>query len=189
MPQHETIEPEKPFQNWSILDLEQENDREKLEQLLLPKRGLSITALSVLDYLLKRPEGNELPLCRSVLIEDTYFDQDFINSISSFYSKSFRNVDRICKRLHFFSCKIEHSHIIDLEQYQDSYLGFCVIRPLQQKVLGRIVLKPRRETPEEEFPICSGHFYVNIAGTKLFVDSAPLMEQDGRVQTCSYVAI
>ena len=32
MPQHETIEPEKPFQNWSILDREQENDRERLAQ-------------------------------------------------------------------------------------------------------------------------------------------------------------
>lgn len=192
MASHKGREGEKPYQNWAILYTTRKGDLEILEELLLPKRESSLAAQSVLSYLLKPPKNRKLPLCRSVLVEHAYFDQDFTDSISTFYSRGFRDIDKICKRLHFFSHKIEPSDLIEfgaLEQFNDSYLGFCVIRPLETKKLGRTVIKPRRENPEVEFPTCCGRFHANIAGAKLIVDSAPFMEQDTRVQTCSSVAI
>jgi len=192
MPGYKRQEAERPYQSWVILYPTQKGDLEILTELLLPKRELSLAAVSVLNYLLKPPKGKKLPLCRSVLVEDAYFDQDFADSISTFYSRGFRDIDRICKRLHFFSCRIKPSTLIEtgaLEQLNNSYLGFCVIRSLQTKKLGRTVIKPRREIPEVEFPTCCGRFHTNIAGERLSVDSAPFMEQDTRVQTCSSVAI
>ena len=183
---------EEAYKDWVILYPTQKGDLEILEEFLLPKQELSLGAASVLNYLLKPPKGKKLPLCRSVLVEDVYFDQDFSDSVSTFYSRGFRDINKICKRLHFFSRRITPSDVVEfgaLEQFKVSYLGFCVIRPLEMKKLGRTVIKPRRENPEVEFPTCCGRFITNVAGTELFVDSVPFMEQDGRVQTCSSVAI
>jgi hypothetical protein len=183
---------EEAYQDWVILYPTQKDDLEILEEFLLPKKELSLGAASVLNYLLKPPKGKKLPLCRSVLVEDAYFDQDFSDSVSTFYSRGFRDINKICKRLHFFSRRIKPSDVIDfgaLEKLNNSYLGFCVIRPLEMRKLGRTVIKPRRENPEVEFPTCCGRFNTNIAGEELFVHSAPFMEQDSRVQTCSSVAM
>ncbi|TET40762.1 MAG: hypothetical protein E3J66_06510 [Dehalococcoidia bacterium] len=192
MPGRKEGEREKPYQNWVILYPTQKGDLKILEGFLLPKQELSLGATSVLNYLLKPPKDIKLPLCRSVLVEDAYFDQDFSDSVSTFYSRGFRDINKICRRLHFFSRRIKPSDVTEfgaLEQLNDSYLGFSVIRPLQVGKLGRTVIKARRENPEVEFPTCCGRLHTNIAGEELFVDSAPFMEQDGRVQTCSSVAI
>jgi len=184
-------EPEYPFENWSLLNLRNKIDLEIFDKTIFPMQGFSLPAQAMRDYLLKPPKGKKLSLCRYALIENDYFDQDFIDSYCTFYAKGYRDIIRSCKRIHFFSCKIEASDVMrfgELKKFQNSYLGFCVIRPLVTK-LGRTVLRPRRESPSIEFHTCNGRFLANIAGEDLCVDSAPFMEQDGRVQTCSSVAI
>lgn len=184
--------PDKPYDKWKILNVRQRVDREVLKNILSPAGEVSISSQSIFDYLMNPPKSRKLSLCRSVLVEDSYFDQDFIDSVSSFYSKSFRKIDRLCTRLHFFSSKIVSSDVIGfeiLESLQDYYLGFSVIRPLETKEVGRSAIKPRREEPGTEFYTCSIHIPVNIAGKVLHIEAAPYMEQDSRVQTCSSVAI
>jgi len=139
--------------------------------------------------MLKSLPGQKRPFSQSAIIEDDYFDEDFVGGISAFYSKGFRDVYRICKRIHFFSCSSRRLDLRDLSKVQDSYLGFSVIRPLQTKTVGRTVLKPTRVDPQTEFHTCCADFKVNVAGTSLTIKSAPFVEQDGRVQTCSSIAI
>ena len=192
MPQLPRRRGESPYTNWSILYPRRKRDLEALKQVLLPAQELSLPTQCVLDQLLQPPKGKKSPLCQSVLVEEKYFDQDFVSSSSSFYSKGFREIGKFCKRLHFFSCKITSADVTGLgtlKKLQDSYLGFCVIRPLPTKTLGRTLLKPRRENPNEEFYTCCARCRVNIAGEELSIDTAPFMEQDSRVQTCSSVAI
>lgn len=189
-------EVETPYEKWTLLNLRRKDDLEYLRRILLPGEELSVPAQSVFDYVLRPGRGKKLPLCQSVFVEDDYFDQDFVDSISRFYSKGFRSINRLCKRLHFFSSKL---NVSDIEKFlvettahdklQGSYHGFCVVRPLETKRLGRSILKPRRERPEIEFHTCTARSCAHVAGTELSVESAPYMEQDGRVQTCSSVAI
>jgi len=183
---------EKPFENWRILNVRQKKDRKILHRLLCEAEEPSVSSTYLFNYLLQPAKGKKLSLCRSVIIEENYFDQDFVDSVSTFYSRGFRNVGRLCRRLHFFSNKVLPLDITDfnaLGKLQDYYLGFCVLRPLETKTLGRTAIKPRREDPGMEFPTCCSQFPVNIAGSLLFAEAAPFMEQDGRVQTCSSVAI
>lgn len=184
--------PDRPYDKWYILNVWQKRDREALHNILSPTKEASVASQCIFDYLTKPPKRRKFSLCRSVLVEENYFDQDFIDSISTFYSKGFRNIDRLCTRLHFFSSRIQSSDITGfklLEKQQDYYLGFAVVRPLETKELGRSAIKPRREEPGIEFHTCRMHSPVNIAGSALFVEAAPYMEQDSRVQTCSSVAI
>ena len=172
-------QPEDAHAEWEILKLRRKGDREKLEQLLIPRGGLSLAGESVVDYLLRAMPKKKIPLCRTVVVENEYFDEDFIGGISAFYSKGYRNIERNCKRLHFFSCDITTSDLTSLKEFADRYLGFCVIRPLGMKTVGRTVLKPRKDDPQFHFSTCCGCFRPNVAGDELSVDSAPYMEQDG----------
>lgn len=183
-------EPESLYGNWRILNVwRRKTDRRVLQQLLFPKQGLSLAAHSVLDYLLTPPIGKKLPFCRTVLVEEEYFDEDFVASSSAFYSKAFRDTDKMCKRLHFFTRQLSPPDLANLREFQDSYLGFCIIRPLSTRPIGRTVLSSCRGTPGIDFLTCSGRFHANVAGADLTVDGCCFMEQDGRVQTCSSVAI
>jgi len=183
---------EKPFENWRILNVRQGRGRDILRQLLCEVGEPSASAEYLFNYLLKPAKGKKLSLCRSVIIEHNYFDQDFVDSVSTFYARDFRKVDKLCRRLHFFSSKVLASDVTDfstLGKLQDHYLGFCVLRSLETRILGRTAIKPRREKPGVEFHTCCAAVPANVAGSALSAEAAPFMEQDGRVQTCSSVAI
>lgn len=182
--------PENLYQNWRILKIARRKaDRQLLQRLLLSERALSLAAHSILNYLLTPPAGRKLPRCHTVLVEQEYFDEDFVDSTASFYVRGFRDTGKMCKRLHFFSQDLSPADLRILDKFQDSYMGFCVIRPLATRPIGRTVLKPYRDNREFDFPTCLGPFEANVAGAKLTVDGCCFMEQDGRVQTCSSVAV
>jgi len=192
MPQIQSRRGERPYYNWHIYYTRRKRDLETLKKILLSREELSLSAQCVLDQLLQPLRGKKIPLCQTVLVEDNYFDRDFTASNSSFYSKGFINIEKFCRRLHFFSCRVTPPDLTGfgiLERLRDSYLGFCVIRPIPTKNIGRTFIKPRREDPRFEFHTCCARCSANIAGEILPVDAAPFMEQDSRVQTCSSVAI
>ncbi|MFP3975831.1 MAG: hypothetical protein ACOC6S_01735 [Chloroflexota bacterium] len=184
--------PEQPYEKWHILNVRRKKDREILQAIISPVGEESTAAQSVLDYVMHPPKSKKLSLCQTVLVEHGYFDQDYIDSVSTFYSKMFKGVERLCTRLHFFSTKLKNSDVAGfraLERLQDYYLGFSIKRPLETKILGRSAIRPRRDEPETEFHTCKADMPVNVAGSTLFAKAAPYMEQDSRVQTCSSVAI
>lgn len=181
--------PEPEYSSWELLDLRQKNNRKKLEKLMLPTGRLSLAAESILDHLLRSTNNKKITSCRTAIVEHEYFDEDFVGGISSFYSKGYWDVNRICKRIHFFSANITQLDPIYLRKFEGQYLGFCVIRPLGTRAIGRTVITPRREDPQSDFPTCSGCFQANLAGVDLSLNSAAYMEQDGRVQTCGSISM
>jgi hypothetical protein len=192
MPKVQERRSERPYYNWSIYYTRRKHDLEALKRILLSEEELSLSAQCVLDQLLQPLKGKRLPLCQTVLVEDNYFDHDYVASNTSFYSKGFIEMEKFCRRLHFFSCRVTPSDVTGfgtLRKLQDSYLGFCVIRPIPTKNIGRTFIKPRREDPRFEFHTCCARCSANIAGETLSVDAVPFMEQDSRVQTCSSVAM
>jgi len=51
------------------------------------------------------------------------------------------------------------------------------------------VIKARRENRQTDFHTCCADFPVSIGGASLIIRAAPFLEQDGRVQTCSSIAM
>src|SRR5438874_11153291 len=89
---------------------------------------------------------------RSIVIETEYIDRDYLDDFAEYYLGCFDKFDRWCKRVHFFRDKLTKDGFLqtlrgplpteDVEPpLQASYLGFVVVRPLPQAIVGRTVLR------------------------------------------------
>ena len=137
---------------------------------------------------------------KSYVLEDRYIDRDYSAEYWNFYSRTFQDHDRHCKRVHFFSGDISPLLQRPLSsnrrrQIQDvtsrTYCGFCVIRPLSIAPIGRTVLKGRvRDGFNMEATVtCRADFHANLLGVDLTVTGASFVQQDERVGACAQVAI
>ncbi len=79
-----------------------------------------------LDEILNVTVGREA--ASSALLESAYIDEDFRDEYVNFYATTYREVPRLCERLHFFRTAAD----ID-----EDYLGYVVLRP----ILGRPVCR------------------------------------------------
>lgn len=135
----------------------------------------------------------------SVLVEDNYFDRDYLDEFSAFYSKSARGYSNICKRLHFFSREISFRRVDaalsgysqSCQYLQDGYLGFVVLRPIQSTPLGRTVLAwyANRDVHSMRVTPPLRDYTCNILGIRLKVKGIPWQQQDRGVSACATVAL
>jgi hypothetical protein len=51
---------------------------------------------------------------KSMVIEQEYFDKDFISDYVLYYSRNFRSINRFSKRIHFFDTALSEHHFEDL---------------------------------------------------------------------------
>lgn len=142
---------------------------------------------------------------QSYLLEEHYIDRDYSADYQYFYARVFRDYDRYCKRIHFFSEDISQpfrgkqpsvSDILDkLRQVKEeaSYCGFCVLRPLPHAKIGRTVLKGKIVVPGggscPAAVTCRANFRVNLFGIDLEVTGSAFLQQDARVGACAQVAL
>jgi len=135
---------------------------------------------------------------KTILVEFPYVDHDYLEDFSAYYVKCFKEYDRFCTRLHFFSIPFsdedfskllttENPHI-DKETLNKAYLGFIVVKPIPLTFIGRTCLKT--------YPFCGGRnypfrheYHVNLFGLNLFVKSLAYQEQDSVVAACASTAI
>ena len=78
--------------------------------------------------------------CKTVLLEKQYYEDDFIDIYSNYFSKTFPSIfPHFCQRLHFFSRELTEDPtdvITFLEACQpDEYIGYISIRPLDSHVV------------------------------------------------------
>lgn len=136
----------------------------------------------------------------TVVCEPGYIDRDFLRDFSAYYVTCFYNYARTTTRLHFFSASFDQSALVSLlsgtegqelsaEELQDHYLGFVVVRPLPETVIGRTCL---RTYPTEEgrrtFPVLQ-QYPVNLFGIPLSVLSLAFQEQDRVAAACATSAL
>ena len=137
---------------------------------------------------------------KSYVLEDQYIDRDYSADYLYFYARTFRDHDRYCKRVHFFSADISPLFrrplsTDGLRQIQDfattNYCGFCVIRPLSTAPIGRTVLRGLvgNGFDMEATVTCRADFDANLLGADLKVTGAAFLQQDARVGACAQVAI
>lgn len=89
---------------------------------------------------------------KSFVLEDPYIDQDYSADYSQFYARTFRTYERHCRRVHCFSRDISPllqrplstTQLNSLGDFaEQTYRGFCVIRPFSTAPIGRTVLQSR----------------------------------------------
>ena len=137
---------------------------------------------------------------KSYVIEDPYIDRDYSADYVQFYARTFRAHDRHCKRVHFFARDVTPllEEPLTIDRLDDiiavaapAYCGFCVIRPLSEAPIGRMVLLARLK---DRFDIeatvtCRADFAAHLLGIKFQVTGAAFLQQDTRVGACAQVAI
>jgi len=137
----------------------------------------------------------------SVVIEEpNYFDRDYLDEFSAFYSLSSRGYPNICRRLHFFSSDQVSRELLqraasgsheDVVILQESYLGFTVIRPIPSAPLGRTVLAWFPDTVPEMPRVTSPSrsYNCHLAGITLEVTGLAWQQQDTGVGACATVGL
>lgn len=133
-----------------------------------------------------------------ILVEKKYIDKDYLEDFSFYYVSSFFPYKRYCTRLHFFTKDMVKQDLIDLLQgnpsnvdekiLRDSYLGFIVIKPLPQTIIGRTCLKTYPFENKRFYPIIR-EYPVNLFGLHLSILSIAFQEQDSVVAACASSAI
>ena len=134
------------------------------------------------------------------VLEDPYIDRDYSADYAEFYAHTFRTHERHCKRIHFFSRDISPLLQRPLSTTQldrighfaeETYCGFCVIRPLSTAPIGRTVLlaRVRNGFNTEATVTCRADFHAHLLSARLQVTGAPFLQQDSRVGACAQVAI
>jgi hypothetical protein len=136
---------------------------------------------------------------QTIIIETDYIDRDYLEDFSSYYVKCFHEYGRRCTRLHFFSDSFDRSSFelfleglestITSKSLQESYLGFIVLKPLPQTIIGRTCLKTYPSAPNHRAFPTTRNYEVNLFGCELNIRSLAFQEQDSVVAACATSAL
>jgi hypothetical protein len=136
--------------------------------------------------------------CKTVVEEPVYFDRDYLSEFSAFYGTSTRGYSNRCRRIHFFGLKFQRATLREalkgdekaVQDLQESYMGFAVLRPIAAAPLGRTVLRWYPEqTPTRPRVVSSRAYTCHLAGLPLTVEGLAWQQQDSGVGACATVAL
>lgn len=136
---------------------------------------------------------------RTIIVENNYADHYFMDDYAGYYVCCFNVYERWCTRLHFFSMEIDTDHFEEVLQSPsdsgerkdllESYLGFVVVKPLPETIIGRTCLKTFPDDGgRRNYPI-TRRYRANLFGLNLEVHSLAFQEQDKVVAACSTSAL
>lgn len=144
--------------------------------------------------------------CKSFLIESLYTDKYYLDDYLHFYGNCHQKYKKNCQRIHFFkdffqidtTTSKENAFYEAQRKIQDNYLGFVVIKPLEQTMIGRTLLSIYPGTNSNEINACDcdhrnimtiHNYHANICGFDLGIKSLPFQEQDSVVSACATIAL
>lgn len=134
---------------------------------------------------------------KAFIVEKDYVDYDFLADYASYYAKCFFDYERKCSRIHFFSTEITDEafkHILksgdgaENKRLKDNYLGFMVVKPLPQTVIGRTCLKTYPAEKGRTYPT-TRRYEASLFGIALSVESLAYQEQDSVAAACATSAL
>lgn len=136
---------------------------------------------------------------KTIVFENHYVDRDFLNDFAEYYVRCFESYKRTCVRLHFFDIAFTRQDFADLlggmngslneVGLRKGYLGFIVVKPLPETIIGRTCLKTYpRAVGERDFPI-TRQYDVNLFGLSLTVNTLAFQEQDQVAAACATSAL
>lgn len=99
---------------------------------------------------------------RTIIAEYGYVDRDYLADYVGYYARCFQPYDRHCMRLHFFSFNFDQKQFksllrnegteLQLAELKKKYVGFVVIKPLPETMIGRTCLKTYHNSCGRMFP-------------------------------------
>lgn len=140
---------------------------------------------------------------KTLVLEAEYVDGDYLGDYTSFYATAHAPFERFCRRIHFFIADFDDAQFQQYllreapptaqEEFEQSYLGFAVARPLPQAIIGRTLLRTWAANPPSGAP----RYYkavldysANLFGLRLEIPkSLPFQQQDSVVAACATVAL
>jgi hypothetical protein len=133
---------------------------------------------------------------RTILFEEPYYSQSFLDDYADYYARGFASYDRLCKRVHFFGDAVTAAELDAAltdpasEQPWDSYLGYIVVKPLPARQIGATLLRPYAPNAgkRRHYPVVRT-YEVNLLGKRLMVDTLIFQEQDNNVSACATTAL
>lgn len=135
---------------------------------------------------------------KTIVVENRYVDHDYLEDFTAYYVRCFRPYLRKTRRLHFFSVAVDPAEFLSalrgenpelVSSIQHNYLGFIVVKPLPQTVIGRTCLRTYPDdNGRRQFPILRG-YKGNLFGIELLVDTIAFQEQDRVVAACATSAL
>ncbi|MCU0288478.1 MAG: hypothetical protein MUF15_19045 [Acidobacteria bacterium] len=169
-------------------------------QKIKPFQKNGCQKIPLFEYFNEYLKSNDIE-AKTIVVENGYIDRDFLEDFSAYYVRCFTDYKRKCTRLHFFNNKFFQDEFdFFLEKYEPSfandlykgYLGFIVLKPLPQTIIGRTCLKTYKYTTlsgdKRVFPIIREN-KVNLCGITLSVKSLAFQEQDSVVSACATSAL
>ena len=137
-------------------------------------------------------------LCaRTLLIEQPYLSQSFLDDYADYYARGFRDYPRRCKRVHFFRESFTRAELLAAladpragQRIWRAYLGYVVVKPLPARQIGATLLRPYPATQANgrHYPV-GRPYAVNLLGKQLEVCSLIFQEQDNNVSACATTAL
>ena len=128
-----------------------------------------------------------LPAASCVVAEEQYFDLDYRSEFSATHETTFSARNPNALRLHFFSSQPTTSTLAEaVQEIQNSYLGYIVLRPQVAGAVGRSLIPP---PAEEDAQVRTRVRETNeLFGTYLQAYGVPFMQQDGALLVCAHVS-
>ena len=133
---------------------------------------------------------------KTIVIEKKYVSKAYLSDYSNYYSSCFQDYDRFCQRVHFFDITLSAAEFATLlldqksEALQESYLGYVVVKPLPESIIGPTLLKPYGNTENRVRSYTTTRKYpVSLFGRPLIIHSLAFQEQDTVVSACATTAI
>lgn len=135
----------------------------------------------------------------TIVVEQNYTDRDYLEDYAAYYDRCFQDYPRRTQRLHFFKVAFDSEKFEEIlvdpsggageYDLRAAYLGFVVVKPLPQTIVGRTCLTTYpTDGGRRQFPSLRT-YTVNLFGLQLDVHSLAFQEQDTVVAACATSAL
>lgn len=157
----------------------------------------------LLDYL--GPEGLN---AKYIVVEENYRSKDYLSDYSKYYSLCFKSYKQVCRRLHFFNSELSQVDFKNkfektiLEGASDAddfwrmqYLGFIVVKPIPNSIIGYTVLKHYNFKSDLKCYDANRDYWgtkeykIHLYGNEIKLESLAFQEQDRALAACATIAI
>ena len=135
---------------------------------------------------------------KTIVVETDYIDKDYLEDYAAYYDRCFRDYSRRTTRLHFFDIGFDSEEFdacitgrdgIDERALDAGYLGFVVVKPLPQSIIGRTCLRTYPSDSGRRYFPSLRTYEVHLFGLRLEVQSLAYQEQDTVVAACATSAL
>ncbi len=145
------------------------------------------------NYLIKDTDGLQAKL---ILVEKEYTSLSYLSDYMNYYATCYRGYAKQCRRVHFFGKVFSSSDLVkmilsedsDYRDLWDSYLGYIVVKPLPEGIIGTTILSTYSDKMNRFFT-ATREYHINLFGKSLKLLTLPYQEQDGIVGTCASSAL